>query len=384
MKLRNENLSIGGEILATLLAPLRLIRALVMVYWKQAGIAILAGLLVFSSYSAFSANRRLAVIEGALGGSDNLKCTRQATIDKIRPSIVRVVGGAGDGSGFLLQEGIVLTDYHVIADEPSPKIVYSDNQFETGSVLAVDSNADLALIRINREGLPSLSWYLDPVQTGQEVLAAGFPLGTDLDGELTVNSTTVSGKRTLDVDGNPSFIQFNGGFVEGMSGGPVVSQCGQVVGVVESSIDGHGESVALATSASLAIKSVNPMMEFPSASEDEIAKFNFQPDKSPQDTIEAYYNYLKARNFKEAYALLSGHFIGNVSYEEWQNGFSFSLDTTILDIKPIGADRVYVKLGSTDLVDGQFVVRTFEGTWSVKREDGHYKLWESNIKELEY
>ncbi|MEK7645881.1 MAG: trypsin-like peptidase domain-containing protein [Patescibacteria group bacterium] len=365
-------------------APVRFVFALAKIGVWPVIFLILVGLIGFSSYSAITANKRLALIETALGGPDRLHCTRQETIDKARPSIVRIIGGAAEGSGFVFKEGIIITNYHVIADEPSPKIVYADNAFENGVVFAVDPESDLALIKVQRENVPLLKWSDNLPLSGEEVIAMGFPLGGGLDGELTANATTIAGRRALDVDGNPTFIQLNGGLIGGMSGGPLLSRCGEVIGINEASMEAG--SIGLAISSSHAQYITGLMLMTPSYLESAIARVTFEPDKSPVDAVKAYYNYLKARNFEEAYKLLSPNFIGTVSFELWRDGFSFSLDTTIFNIS---ADkkypgRVLVELGSTDLVDGQFVYKTFEGAWIVHKENGHYKLWESNIKETTY
>ena len=364
-------------------APMRFVFALARIGAWPVIFLILIGLIGFSSYSAITANHRLALIETALGGQDRLRCTRQETINKARPSIVRIIGGAGEGSGFVFK-GIIITNYHVIADEPSPKIVYSDNAFENGVVFAVDPESDLALIKIQRENVPSLKWSDSLPLSGEEVLALGFPLGGSLDGELTANSTTIAGRRALDVDGNPTFIQLNGGLIAGMSGGPLVTRCGEVIGINEASMESG--AIGLAIAGNYATQVIDQLFINPSYKESAISRVEYEPDKSPVDAVKAYYNYLKARNFQEAFNLLSPNFIGGVSFELWRDGFSFSLDTTIFSIS---ADkkypgRVLVELGSTDLVDGQFVYKSFSGAWIVHKENGHYKLWESNIKETTY
>ncbi len=364
-----------------LAAPARLVWALVRVASRPAGVAVLVGLISFSAYSAYSANHRLALVEAALGGQDRLKCTRQDTIEKIRPSIVRIVGGAGEGSGFVLQDGIIVTNYHVIADEPSPKVVYSDDKFENGTVFAVDPDSDLALIKVQREHLDLLRWYDGQPQPGEEVLVVGYALGGDISGELTANATTISGRRAIDVDGKPTFLQLDGGVIPGMSGGPIVSRCGEIVGVSDASM--HGGDIGLAIAGSYVLQVTEYLLAHPNYDDKAITRVTFAPDKSPVEAVSAYYNYLKARNFQEAYNLLSPRFIGSVSYQDWRDGFSFSLDTTIIDIAEDKKypGRVLVELGSTDLIEGEFVYRTFEGAWVVKKENGHNKLWESNIKE---
>ncbi len=354
------------------------------------GSNVFAVFFIFLCITAFAAIpayydllKRVETIEKALGGQQKLKCSRQETIAKVAPSIVRIIGGEGEGSGFVFKKGYVLTNYHVIADEPSPKIVYSDNKFETGAVLAVDPDSDLAIIAVLRSDIEPLAWAYEELQAGDEVLATGFPLGGDLNGELTVNATNLAGKRSLDVNGRPTFIQLDGGLVSGMSGGPVLTRCGDVVGVNESTL-GRG-AIGLAIAGNHAQEIIDSMFVNPSSNEDLIAKIVFELDKSPTDTVRAYYNYLKVRNFQEAYNLLSSYFIGDVSYQDWRDGFSFSLDSTILSltVDRRNPQRVLIELGSTDLIEGEFVYRVFKGAWLVKSVNGHLKMWESNIKEIE-
>ena len=45
--------------------------------------------------------------------------------------LVRIIGGYGEGSGFFISPTEVVTNFHVIADEPSPKVVFPDGHFET-------------------------------------------------------------------------------------------------------------------------------------------------------------------------------------------------------------------------------------------------------------
>lgn len=262
-------------------------------------------------------------------------------------------------------------------------IVYSDNLFETGTVLAADPETDLALISVEREQ-SGLKWYSGPVQAGDEVFAMGFPLGVTLEGELTSNVTNISGRRALVTDGDPTFLQLDGGLIEGMSGGPLITGCGEVIGV-NVATQGEGR-IGLAIAVQYVRGTIGQMKAWPDHYKDEITRITFAPDESPSGTVLAYYNYLKVRNFKEAFNLLSPHFIGSVSYEDWRDGFTFSLDTSVLssDVDPHNPSRVLITLGSTDLEDGQFIVRTFAGSWIVKKVDGHFMLWESNIQEVEF
>ena len=51
--------------------------------------------------------------------------------DRVKSSVVRIVGGYSEGTGFFINQNQILTNFHVIADEPSPKVVLPDGKFIT-------------------------------------------------------------------------------------------------------------------------------------------------------------------------------------------------------------------------------------------------------------
>jgi hypothetical protein len=69
--------------------------------------------------------------------------------DKLRHSVVRIVGGYSEGSGFFIGKYEILTSFHVINGEPSPKIIFSDGTFTTAKSIVGDKDADLAIITID-------------------------------------------------------------------------------------------------------------------------------------------------------------------------------------------------------------------------------------------
>jgi hypothetical protein len=157
----------------------------------------------------------------------------------------------GEGSGFFAMErGLVLTNAHVVGmlrpEQPPPaKIEVTLNSGETdartmlGTVIGVDRDADLALVRVTEDNLPApLDVKAAPdLQLTQAVFVFGFPFGESLGKNVTVSQTTVSSLR-LGPSGELAQVQVNGGMHPGNSGGPVVDHGGDVVGIAVAGIPG--------------------------------------------------------------------------------------------------------------------------------------------------
>ena len=323
--------------------------------------------------------QKIDLIEKKLGGSKKINCNEKDTIDKIRRSVVRIVGGEAEGSGFAIQSGgIILTNFHVIEFEPSPKVVLPDNTFETAEILMADKNSDLAVIKITRD-LPVISWgvpsALDPAE---ELLAIGFPLGGALSGEASVNKGSLAGRRRS-MDVGIEYLQTNITYTGGVSGGPMVNICGEVMGVNTAGLAGLGMAISADSARQKWVEmsmSDDPLKD--------IQKIAFNDTESGEFAVATFYNYLKVRKLNKAFELLSDNYKAGISYTTWKKGYAPLLDTSIikvLDDEEI-ENRVNLKITTKDLVDGEIVYKYFEGYWIVKNIDGKWRLWDPEIKEI--
>jgi len=175
-------------------------------------------------------------------------------------SVVLVLTDAGQGTGFVFDEGHVVTNAHVVGTANSVQIRFRDGEWRTGQVVGSDVYSDLAAIRV-----PNRPTYARPLElisedpvVGQQVVVIGNPFG--LAG--TITSGIVSGtNRSIPSPAGysiPDAIQTDAAVNPGNSGGPIVSLEGDVIAVVNS---GGGENVAFGISAPLVRRVVPALIE---------------------------------------------------------------------------------------------------------------------------
>lgn len=136
----------------------------------------------------------------------------------------------GQGSGFILREdGIVLTNAHVIdgADEVTVKL--SDKREFKAKVLGADKTTDVAVLKIEARNLPTLKVGNSlNAKVGEWVLAIGSPFGF----ESSATAGIISAKsRSLPDDTYVPFIQTDVAVNPGNSGGPLFNMAGEVIGI---------------------------------------------------------------------------------------------------------------------------------------------------------
>ncbi|HTQ74021.1 MAG TPA: DegQ family serine endoprotease [Burkholderiales bacterium] len=136
----------------------------------------------------------------------------------------------GIGSGFIISpDGYILTNAHVVNGATEVDVKLTDRREFKSKVIGSDSRTDVALLKIDAKGLPTLK-IGDPskVRVGQWVVAMGSPFGF----ENSVTAGIVSAKsRTLPDSGYVPFIQTDVAVNPGNSGGPLFDLKGEVIGI---------------------------------------------------------------------------------------------------------------------------------------------------------
>ncbi|MEM6592520.1 MAG: trypsin-like peptidase domain-containing protein, partial [Cyanobacteria bacterium P01_C01_bin.73] len=147
----------------------------------------------------------------------------------------------GTGSGFIVESnGTILTNAHVVAGADRVIVTLRDGREFPGEVIGEDSLTDVAVIRVQASGLPTVSiGNSDRIRPGEWAIAIGNPLG--LDNTVTAGIISATGRSSTQVripDKRVSFIQTDAAINPGNSGGPLLNQRGEVIGMNTAIIGG--------------------------------------------------------------------------------------------------------------------------------------------------
>jgi serine protease Do len=187
-------------------------------------------------------------------------------VERVQPAVVNVttnvasqspIGGEnrGTGTGFIVDpNGAMVTNFHVVEGGVSIRVVMADGRRFEARVIGGDPDADLAVLDVEAEGLPTVPLgSSDQLRLGEPVVALGFALA--LEGGPSVTSGIVSAVgRTItagDSAGNSrtyeDLIQTDAAINPGNSGGPLVDLSGRVVGINTAGVQaGTAENIGFA------------------------------------------------------------------------------------------------------------------------------------------
>ena len=186
----------------------------------------------------------------------------QELYDQCSKSIVAIKGyqdgvdGYYWGSGIILSEdGLILTNTHVIEDCDTASVTLYDNSSYAATLVGADSTSDIAVLKIEASGLTPASFGdSTELAVGDRVAAIGNPLGETF--RMTLTDGIISAiDRGINYNGHSmTLLQTNTAINEGNSGGALFNMYGQVIGVTNmkmmssySSIEGIGFAIPSST-----------------------------------------------------------------------------------------------------------------------------------------
>nr|MBQ8244423.1 trypsin-like peptidase domain-containing protein [Oscillospiraceae bacterium] len=143
------------------------------------------------------------------------------------------IQSSSTGTGVILSEqGYIVTNAHVVEGAVTISVQLTDNRVFYAELIGSDEVSDLAVLRIEAEGItPAQFGDSAGLRVGDTVAAIGDPLGVKFRGTYT-NGIVSAINRDVDIDGRTmTLIQTNAALNSGNSGGPLINCFGQVIGI---------------------------------------------------------------------------------------------------------------------------------------------------------
>ncbi len=151
----------------------------------------------------------------------------------------------GQGSGVVVsQDGFIITNNHVVGETDEVEVLLADRRQFKGRVVATDPKTDVAVVKIDTKGLPSIPWGNSAaLSVGEFVLAIGNPMG--LNQTVTFGIVSAVGRADVGLTDYEDFIQIDAPINPGNSGGALVNIKGELVGINTAIASTTGGSVGV-------------------------------------------------------------------------------------------------------------------------------------------
>ena len=202
-----------------------------------------------SSAAVESTSHSLAIKDHAQveqAASADGRLTTVEIAKKVRPSVVGIAqysrsdtfSPSGQGSGIIInEEGYIVTNAHVVQNSAGISVELENGENYSAKLVGIDSKTDLAVIKIEAEGLvPAEFGNSEALEVGETVIAIGNPGGQLLAGSVTQGIVSAV-NRSIKSDGfSSTYIQTDAAINPGNSGGALVNQYGEVIGINSSKI----------------------------------------------------------------------------------------------------------------------------------------------------
>jgi S1-C subfamily serine protease len=205
------------------------------------GVGLFSGWTFANSHTTSNTPTSPSSTSSTSGNSSNAlmaESQEEAVIAKVEPSVVQVQGstsqGESIGSGIIIDsKGDIVTNNHVIEGTSSLEVVLSNGNTEQAQIIGTNSQADLAVIRIQPFANMAVATLGDSskLTVGQTVVAIGNPLGysgTATEGVVSALNRSASESNTVTLSG---MIQTSAAINPGNSGGALINLQGEVVGI---------------------------------------------------------------------------------------------------------------------------------------------------------
>lgn len=137
------------------------------------------------------------------------------------------------GSGVIIRsDGYIVTNYHVIENAEELVVTLGSGEEFTATIIGADPPTDLAVIKIDKTGLPAAEFAnSEKLRVGEPAIAIGNPLGLDFQQSVTLGVVSAR-ERSITIQGQKfTFIQTDAAINDGNSGGALVNINGKLIGI---------------------------------------------------------------------------------------------------------------------------------------------------------
>ena len=151
----------------------------------------------------------------------------------------------GQGSGVIVEAGgLIITNNHVVNKADEIRVFLSDKREFKGKLIGTDAKTDIAIVKIEATGLPTIPWAdSDQLEVGEYVLAVGSPFG--LTQTVTMGIVSAVGRASMGIAEYEDFIQTDAAINPGNSGGALVNVRGELVGINTAIFSQSGGSMGI-------------------------------------------------------------------------------------------------------------------------------------------
>lgn len=168
----------------------------------------------------------------------------------------------GLGSGAIVDpNGLIITNNHVVGKADEIRVTLSDKREFKAKLIGTDPKTDVAVVKIDASGLPTVNWAdSDKLEVGEFVLAVGNPFG--LTQTVTLGIVSALG-RAAGIAEYEDFIQTDAAINPGNSGGPLVNVRGELVGINTAifSQSGGNMGIGFAVPSNMALSIMNQLVQ---------------------------------------------------------------------------------------------------------------------------
>lgn len=202
-------------------------------------------------------------------------------------SVTVIYTDNGLGSGFAIDKNTIITNAHVVSGFSTVTVKLYGGKSCVGKVTKIDKNIDLALIQVDESLTPLKLVSEDSISIGKEVYAIGAP--EDIPYTMTKGIVSAKNRKIK----NNQYIQIDASINSGNSGGPLINENGEVIGINTMKLL-EAEGIGFAIGTSTINDFINNTTQESSNSVDE----QEQDNNSKQSDIETKYKKVTAENEK--------------------------------------------------------------------------------------